>query len=153
DHGQTPKGKDAALVRRKVRGVTFHAQTIPAWSNPGSALSARRPPRLRGRKKRGTRAIPWPRAETGADFLLTRGNSLQPGCSASEIRDGSSRLRRRPRMSLRSSRATGPRLRGGERSVLRRFWQNETTRGGVCLPPAQGARLTLFAETKPPQRK
>jgi len=50
------------LARRKAQGVTLHAQTIPAWSNPGSALSARHPPRSRGRRKRRMRATPWPRA-------------------------------------------------------------------------------------------
>src|SRR5215470_13578399 len=42
DHGQTPKGKDAALARRKARGVTLHAHRPeqsgqPARSNPGNA--------------------------------------------------------------------------------------------------------------------
>src|SRR5215471_7037057 len=30
DHGQRHKGQDAALARRKARGVTLHAQTIPS---------------------------------------------------------------------------------------------------------------------------
>src|SRR5215813_10158188 len=70
DHGQRHKGQDAALARRKARGVTLHAQTIPAWSNPGSALSARHPPRFRGRQKRGMRATPWPKAANRGRFLL-----------------------------------------------------------------------------------
>src|SRR5262245_62169592 len=42
DHGQTPKGKDAALVRRKARGVTLHAQSPALRARPGShALSGR----------------------------------------------------------------------------------------------------------------
>jgi hypothetical protein len=68
DHGQRHKGQDAALARRKARGVTLHAQTIPAWSNPGSALSARHPPRSRGRRKREMRATPWPRAANRGRF-------------------------------------------------------------------------------------
>src|SRR5206468_12583327 len=42
DHGQRHKGQDAALARRKARGVTLHAPSsgvirTPARSNPGNA--------------------------------------------------------------------------------------------------------------------
>src|SRR5262252_2727401 len=70
DHGQRHKGQDAALARRKARGVTFHAQTIPAWSNPGSALSARHPPRLRGRRKKWNEGDPpGPEPKQGPIFF------------------------------------------------------------------------------------
>ena len=38
DHGQRHKGQDAALARRKARGVTFHAQG-PAASRATSGLA------------------------------------------------------------------------------------------------------------------
>src|SRR5262245_8368173 len=39
DHGQTPKGKDAALARRKARGVTLHAQGPAFRARPGATHS------------------------------------------------------------------------------------------------------------------
>src|SRR5262245_44702161 len=39
DHGQRPKGKDAALVRRKARGVTLHAQGPALRARPGATHS------------------------------------------------------------------------------------------------------------------
>jgi len=39
DHGQTPKGKDAALARRKARGVTLHAQSPAIRARPGATHS------------------------------------------------------------------------------------------------------------------
>src|SRR5262249_41239609 len=49
DHGQRHKGQDAALARRKARGVTFHALTsgairTTARSNPGIAPCRRADP-------------------------------------------------------------------------------------------------------------
>src|SRR5262245_48032347 len=81
DHGQRPKGKDAALVRRKARGVTLHAQGPAIRARPGAthsraglaksrpcALSARQPLALRGSEKTGMRATPWPRAANRGRF-------------------------------------------------------------------------------------
>ena len=39
DHGQMPKGKDAALARRKARGVTLHAQGPAIRARPGATHS------------------------------------------------------------------------------------------------------------------
>src|SRR5262249_35291285 len=38
-------------------------------------------------------------------------------------------------------------------SAHRRFWQNETRRGGVRFPPTQERASQVFAKTKPPERK
>ena len=81
DHGQRHKGQDAALARRKARGVTFHAHPsgairTPARSNPGTAPCRRADPLVcEGDGRNGMQATPWPRAETGADFLLTQRNA------------------------------------------------------------------------------
>src|SRR5262245_18455397 len=39
DHGQRHKGQDAALARRKARGVTLHAQGPAIRARPGATHS------------------------------------------------------------------------------------------------------------------
>src|SRR5215470_13864232 len=74
----TVKGIKAKMPRWRAarRGVHRKCTHRPeqsghsARSNPGTAPCRRADPlALRGRKKRGMRATPWPRAETGADIL------------------------------------------------------------------------------------
>src|SRR5215510_14001226 len=86
DHGQTPKGKDAALARRKARGVTLHAQGPAIRARPG-ATHSRTDPGQPGScalwraiplacEGDGMRATPWPRAANRGRFLLTQDDSL-----------------------------------------------------------------------------
>src|SRR5262245_21500 len=78
DHGQTPKGKDAALARRKARGVTLHAQSPAIRARPRATHSRAGPgelikrtwimrlvgapsPSPEGERKTGIRATLWPK--------------------------------------------------------------------------------------------
>src|SRR5262245_64761325 len=46
DHGQRHKGQDAALARRKARGVTLHAQGLAFRARPGATHSRTDPGEL-----------------------------------------------------------------------------------------------------------
>src|SRR5262245_37649160 len=74
DHGQRHKGQDAALARRKARGVTLHAHRPEQSGHPPGAIRAMRlvgapsPSIFEGDGREEERATPWPKAANRGRF-------------------------------------------------------------------------------------
>src|SRR5499426_1063250 len=89
DHGQRHKGQDAALARRKARGVTLHAHRPEQSGNPPGVIRALRlvgapsPSIFEGDGREEVTATPWPRAANRGRFSFA---SLQLTSSQRAVR-------------------------------------------------------------------
>src|SRR5262249_34463829 len=151
DHGQRHKGQDAALARRKARGVTFHAHRPeqsgqPARSNPGIAPCRRADPLVcEGDGSSGTRATPWPRA-------ANRGRYYFESMKMHGI-VGWAKALARPSTRMRDSRAPCPRRHNSQ--LRKTAWARRTRDFGLRHRTADAfAHPTIpvlddFGKTKP----